>query len=74
MSCDTYKQMAGSTKVPFYGVVWMPIKVRNMKMEEIFVISQIREDVILGMPFLANPGCKMGFTCSDYWRAGACVY
>ena len=62
MSCDTHGQMADGTKLPFYGVVQVPIKVRDVKLEEIFVVSQISEDAILGMPFLANHDCRMDFT------------
>ena len=51
--------MADGTKLPFYGVVRV---VREVKLEEIFVVSQISEDAILGMPFLANHGCRMDFT------------
>ena len=39
MSCDTHGQMADGTKLPFYGVVQVPIKVRDVKLEEIFVVS-----------------------------------
>ena len=62
MSCDTHGKMADGTKLPFYGVVQVPIKVRDVKLEEIFVVSQISEDAILGMPFLANYDCRMDFT------------
>ena len=62
MSCDTHGQMADGTKLPFYGVVQVPIKVRDVKLEEIFVVSQISEDAILGMPFLTNHDCRMDFT------------
>ena len=61
-SCDTHGQMADGTKLPFYGVVQVPIKVKDAKLEEIFVVSQISEDTILGMPFLANHDCRMDFT------------
>ena len=30
-----------------------------MKLEEIFVVSQINENLIVGMPFLARHDCKM---------------
>ena len=52
MSCDTHGQMADSTKLLFYGVVQIPIKVREVKLEEIFVIGQISEDAILDMSFV----------------------
>ena len=32
-----------------------------MKTEEVFIISQINEDVILGMPFLVDRHCSMDF-------------
>ena len=62
MVCDTHGQMADSTRLPFYGVVKLPIKIRDVKLEEIFVISQISEDAILSMPFLKNHDCCMEFT------------
>ena len=46
---------------PFYGVVQIPIRVRDVKLEEIFVVSQINEVAILGMPFLARHDCKIDF-------------
>ena len=61
MECDTHGQMTGGTRLPFYRVVQIPIRVRDVKLEEIFVVSQINEDVILGMPFLARHDCKMDF-------------
>ena len=62
MMCDTHGQMADGTRLPFYGVVKIPIKIRDVKLEEIFVISQISEDAILGMPFLTNHDCRIEFT------------
>ena len=59
--CDKHCQMADGTRLPFYGVVKIPIKIRDVKLEEIFVISQISEDAILGMPFLTNHDCCMEF-------------
>ena len=38
------------------------IRVRDVKLEKIFVVSQINEDVILGMPYLASHDCRMDFT------------
>ena len=61
MECDTHGQMADGTRLPFYGVVQIPIRVRDVKLEEIFVVSQINEDAILGMPFLARHDCKIDF-------------
>ena len=39
----------------------IPIRVRDVKLAEIFVVSQINTDAILGMPFLARHDCKMDF-------------
>ena len=59
MECDTHGQMADGTILPFYEVVQIPLRVRDVKLEEIFVVSQINEDAILGMLFLARHDCKM---------------
>ena len=32
-------QMADCTRLPFYGVVQIPIRIRDVKLEEIFVVS-----------------------------------
>ena len=62
MDCDTHRQMVDDTRLPFYEVVQIPIRVRDVKLEEIFVVSQINKDAILGIPFLARHGCRMDFT------------
>ena len=62
MVCDTHGQMADSTRLLFYGVVKISIKIKGVKLEEIFVISQISEDIIFGMLFLTNHDCRMEFT------------
>lgn len=49
------------TQLLFYGVLRANIRVRDVKVEEAFVISQINEDAILGMPFLRAQGCAMDF-------------
>ena len=61
MECDTHGQMADGTRLPFYGVVQIPIRVRDVKKEKIFVVRQINEDAILGMPFLARYDCNVDF-------------
>ena len=53
--------MTDCTRLPFYGVVQIFIRVKDVRLEEIFVVSQINEDPILGMPFLARHDCKMNF-------------
>ena len=53
--------MADGTRLPFYRVVQIPIRVRDVKLEEIFVVSQIIEDATLDMLFLTRHDCKMDF-------------
>ena len=62
MDCDTHRQTVDDTRLPFYEVVQIPIRVRDVKLEEIFVVSQINKDAILGIPFLARHDCRMDFT------------
>ena len=49
------------TRLPFYGVVQIPIRVEDVKLEEIFVLSQINKYAILGTSFVARHDCKMDF-------------
>ena len=39
----------------------LPFQVRDVKTEEVFVVSRINKDAILGMPFLVAPNCSMKF-------------
>ena len=39
MQCDTHGEMANGARLPFYGAVQTPIRGRNVKLEEIFVVS-----------------------------------
>ena len=58
---DSHGVMADGRQLPFYGVLRLPIRVRDVKAEEIFVVSRINEDAILGMPFLVAHNCAMEF-------------
>ena len=53
--------MANETELKFYGILQVSGYLRNVKFEENFVVSQIREDAILGMPFLMARDCTMSF-------------
>ena len=53
--------MADGTKMPFYGLIKLTLKIRHFTTKEIFVAGQIDEDVILGMPFLAQHDCSIDF-------------
>ena len=54
--------MFDGTKLPFYGMVRLPLRVRKVKTKEVFVVSCIKEDAILGMPFLMAHNCSMEFS------------
>ena len=41
MFCDAHSQMADGTKLSFYGAVKKLIKVKDVKLKEIFMISPI---------------------------------
>ena len=58
----SYGLLADGTRLPFFGMVRLSIRLRQVKLEETFVVSQISEDAILGMPFLVEQGCSMDFT------------
>ena len=53
--------LADGTRLPFYGIIKLEIRLRQVKTEEVFIISQINEDAILGMPFLVERKCAMDF-------------
>ena len=58
---DSHGIMADGTQLPFYGILRLPLRVRDVKTEEVFVVSRINEDAILGMPFLVAHNCSMEF-------------
>ena len=58
---DSHGIMADGTQLPFYGRLRLPLRVRDVKTEEVFVVSRINEDAILGMPFLVAHNCSMEF-------------
>ena len=41
LECETHGQMADDARLLFHKVVQVPIRVSNVKLEEIFVVSQI---------------------------------
>ena len=59
--CNTHGVMADGTRLPFYGVLRVAGRLRDVKIEETFVVSRLGEDVILGMPFLATHQCTLTF-------------
>ena len=62
---DTHGLLADGTSLPFYGVIRFPVKLRVVKTEEVFIVSQISEDAFLGMPFLWPTNAQ--WSLSDPW-------
>lgn len=53
--------LADRSALPFYDVVKLPCRVRNLDAFETFIISPCKEDAILSMPFLVQQDCTMKF-------------
>jgi len=68
--------LADGSCIPFYGIIELPGRVRDQAVQETFVISQLEEDAILGMPFLKQHQCRIDFSKSAVLMGGrelACV-
>ena len=59
--CHSSGTMADGTRLSFYGVVKIPLKLRGVYTEEAFVVCCVNEDIILGMPYLTKHKCSMDF-------------
>ena len=59
---DQYGLMADGSKLQFYGLIRLPGRIRDVPIEESFIVSQISEDAILGMPFLISHNCNIEFS------------
>jgi len=62
--------LADGSRIPFYGVVELPGRIRDQAIQETFILSQLEEDAILGMPFLKRHQCRMDFHKSAMLMAG----
>jgi len=68
--------LADGSCIPFYGVVELTGRVVDQVINETFIVSQLKEDAILGMPFLKQHRCHIDFNKSAVMMAGrelACV-
>ena len=45
IDCDTRIQIVDGTTLPFYEVLQMPSRIQDVKLEELFVVSQINEEL-----------------------------
>jgi len=68
--------LADGSCIPFYGVIELTGRVRDKVISETFIVSQLKEDTILAMPFLKRHRCHMDFSKSAVVMTGrelACV-
>jgi len=57
----THSTLADRSCIPFYGIITLPGPVHDQVIHETFIVSQLKEDAILGMPFLEKHQCHMDF-------------
>jgi len=62
--------LADGSYIPFYGVVELIGRVRDQVISETIIFSQLKEDAILGMPFLKRHRCHIEFNKSAVMMAG----
>jgi len=71
-----HSTFADGSCIPFYGVIEPTGRVRDHVISETFMVSQLKEDAILGMSFLTRHKCHTDFNKSSVMSAGrelACV-
>jgi len=68
--------LADGSCIAFYGIIELTGRVRDQTIQETFIVGQLNEDAILGMPFLQRHGCRIDFSKSAMFmgdRELACV-
>lgn len=58
---DSYGLMVDFTRLPLYGSFSITGRLRDVSFTNPFIIRQIKENVILGMPFLVQEECTTEF-------------
>jgi len=53
--------LAGGSCIPFCGIIELAGRVHDQNIQETFIVGQLNEDAILGMPFLQRHGCHIDF-------------
>ena len=53
---------ADGSPLRFYGEVDLECKIPHLTWRETFIVSQLKDDAILGMPFLVKQQCQLSFT------------
>jgi len=56
--------LADGSCIPFCGIIELAGRVRDQNIQETFIVRQLNEDAILGMPFLQRHGCHIDFSKS----------
>jgi len=56
--------LADGSCIPFCGIIELAGRVHNQNIQETFIVEQLNEDAILGMPFLQRHGCHIDFSKS----------
>jgi len=56
--------LADGLSIPFCGIIELAGRVRDQNIPETFIVGQLNEDAILGMPFLQWHGCHIDFSKS----------
>jgi len=59
-----YGTLADGSCIPFYGIIELTGRVRNQAIQETFIVSQLKENAILEMPFLKRHRCCIDFNKS----------
>lgn len=56
---------ADGSPLRFYGRIQVNCKVSHLHWSETFIVSQIKDEVILGMPFLLKQQCQLSFPTGE---------
>jgi len=59
-----HRTLADGWSIPFHGVIELTGRVRDQVIGETFIVSQLKEDAILGMLFLKRHKCHIDFNKS----------
>jgi len=59
-----YGTLADGSCIPLYGIIELTGRVRDQAIRETFIVSQLKENAVFGMPFLKRHGCRINFSKS----------
>jgi len=62
--------LADGSCIPFYGVFTLPGRVCDQAIHKTFIVSHLKEDAIVDMPFLEKHQCHIDFQNSVLVMAG----